>query len=205
MAGSVAIAEYVNAWDSPPFAHLALDPWHVVAIMERVLAEVMATRDAAYHARDGFAVHHSATIEAGAVLKGRGVVGPRCLVAAGAYLRGGVYLGADCTVGPGSEIKSSVLFPGSALAHFNFVGDSIIGSDVNLEAGAVIANHRNERADKTIRIAHGNGVIETGVEKFGALIGDGSRIGANAVIAPGALLPRGTIVPRLQLIDQAPR
>jgi bifunctional N-acetylglucosamine-1-phosphate-uridyltransferase/glucosamine-1-phosphate-acetyltransferase GlmU-like protein len=86
------------------------------------------------------------------------------------------------------------MFAGSKLAHMNFVGDSIIGADVNIEVGVVIANHRND---------HGQ-VIDTGVSKFGALVGDGSRIGANAVIAPGALLEPASIAGRLQLIDQSP-
>jgi len=66
----------------------------------------------------------------------------------------------------------------------------------------VIANRRNEHADPRIRIRLGQHVIDTGVETFGALVGDGCRIGANAVVAPGALRPPRSIVPRLGLIDQ---
>ena len=69
----------------------------------------------------------------------------------------------------------------------------------------MIANYRNELEDKAIRIKYENRVIETGVIKFGALIGDGTRIGANAVIAPGAILARASRVGRLQLVDQYPR
>jgi len=76
---------------------------------------------------------------------------------------------------------------GTIDAHFNFIGDSIIGADVNFEAGSLVANHSNEQDDKEIRILLDGAVIRTGVEKFGAVIGDGCRIGANAVIAPGAL------------------
>jgi bifunctional N-acetylglucosamine-1-phosphate-uridyltransferase/glucosamine-1-phosphate-acetyltransferase GlmU-like protein len=77
------------------------------------------------------------------------------------------------------------MFAGSKLAHMNFVGDSIIGADVNIEAGVIIANYRNELESRNIRIGYREQVINTGVGKFGALVGDGSRIGANAVIAPG--------------------
>lgn len=87
----------------------------------------------------------------------------------------------------------------SKAAHLNFIGDSIIGSDVNLEAGSMVANYRNELSDKTIRIVQGDQVIDTGVEKFGALIGDGTRVGANAVVAPGAVLNRDARPPRLVL------
>ncbi len=94
------------------------------------------------------------------------------------------------------------MLDGSKLAHFNFVGDSLIGEAVNIEAGAIIANYRNELDGADIRIRHEDQVIDTGVSKFGALVGDGCKIGANAVIAPGALLRSHTRVPRLGLIDQ---
>jgi acetyltransferase-like isoleucine patch superfamily enzyme len=99
-------------------------------------------------------------------------------------------------------VKSSYLFRGVKLAHFNFVGDSVIGADTNIEAGAVIANHRNEWRDPRIVLVYGPRRIETGATKFGAIIGDRSRIGANAVLAPGTLLPPDSLVPRLALVDQ---
>ena len=153
---------------------------------------------------DEVAVHRTARLEPGAVVKGPAIIGPNCFIAAAAYLRGGVYLERDCIIGPSSELKTSVMFARSKLAHMNFVGDSIIGADVNIEAGVIIANYRNELESRNIRIGYREQVINTGVGKFGALVGDGSRIGANAVIAPGALLERGSIVGRLQLIDQKP-
>src|SRR5206468_3715843 len=97
---------------------------------------------------------------------------------------------------------STFLFAETKLAHFNFVGDSVVGSGVNLEAGAIVANYRNEHPGRTIAILLGECRVETGARKFGAVIGDGARIGANAVIAPGAVLRPGGVVPRLGLVDQ---
>jgi len=74
----------------------------------------------------------------------------------------------------------------------------IIGSKANIEAGANIANYRNERDDKYIRIDWKGRVIETGIDKLGAFVGDGARIGANAVVAPGALLDSGTVIPEVR-------
>jgi bifunctional N-acetylglucosamine-1-phosphate-uridyltransferase/glucosamine-1-phosphate-acetyltransferase GlmU-like protein len=96
------------------------------------------------------------------------------------------------------------MFSGAKIAHVSFVGDSIIGSRANIEAGAIVANYRNELEDKLIRIRWNGQVIETGVDKFGALIGDDARVGANAVIAPGALLDKKTVVRRASLLDQFP-
>lgn len=126
------------------------------------------------------------------------------MIAAGSLIRGGCCLGNDCVVGPGAELKTSILFSGSKLAHFNFVGDSILGSDVNLEAGSVIANYRNELADPRLRICLNGEIIETEILKFGGLIGDRCRIGANAVVAPGSIIAPATAVPRLGLVDQRP-
>jgi NDP-sugar pyrophosphorylase family protein len=161
-------------YDLFPFVPRGLQPWVIVARLTEFLTP---------------SIHPDAVIEPGAVIKPPVVIGAGCFVAAHAYLRGGVVLGDGVTVGPGVEVKSSLIGPGSALAHFNFVGDSILGVDVNLEAGAVIANHWNERA-------------RTGRMKFGALVGDYCRIGANAVLSPGTILEPGAVVPRLALVDQ---
>jgi bifunctional N-acetylglucosamine-1-phosphate-uridyltransferase/glucosamine-1-phosphate-acetyltransferase GlmU-like protein len=107
-------------------------------------------------------------------------------------------------VGISCEIKTSVLLEGCAVAHFNFVGDSIIGHNVNIEAGAILANHYNERDDDTVFVHWEGERIPTGLHKFGSLVGDNCRIGANAVLSPGTLLPPQTIVNRLQLIEQDP-
>lgn len=148
-------------------------------------------------------IHPTAIVEEGVIMKGPIFIGPNCFVGAHAYLRRGVYLMGSNSIGPGCEIKSSIIFPKSSLAHFNFVGDSILGSNVNLEAGAIIANHYNERNDKEILVLINGKVVKTGVTKFGALVGDNCKIGANAVLSPGTLLPPGTIVPRLGLVQQS--
>lgn len=205
MTNTSLVRRHVSRWDTSHLGACEHEPWHVVAELETLIRNAMAELTDGYVERGGFAVHSSATIEQGVVLKGAGIIGPRCYVAAGAYLRDGVLLAEDCIVGPSSELKSSVILSGSKLAHLNFVGDSIIGSDVNIEAGAMVANYRNELDDKAIRIEHDGRTIDTGVTKFGALIGDGTRIGANAVIAPGAILAPGSRVGRLQLVDQYPR
>jgi NDP-sugar pyrophosphorylase family protein len=179
-------------------------PWEWTHDVTSIVARLAARVGADFQRSGDVAVHVRARVEVGARILAPAVVGPDCFVAATALVRGGCWLDAGCTLGPGVELKSSFLFAGSCLAHFNFVGDSVLGSDVNLEAGAVIANHRNERTERRIHIRVAGTPVDTGVEKFGALVGDGARIGANAVIAPGALLPRGAIVDRLALVDQCP-
>jgi UDP-N-acetylglucosamine diphosphorylase / glucose-1-phosphate thymidylyltransferase / UDP-N-acetylgalactosamine diphosphorylase / glucosamine-1-phosphate N-acetyltransferase / galactosamine-1-phosphate N-acetyltransferase len=148
------------------------------------------------------AVHRTAAVAGSAEISGPAIIGPGSRVGPGAVLRAGVWTDELVTIGPHSEIKASLMFARSAAAHRNYVGDSIVGADVNLEAGAVLANHFNERADKSILVLVAGKAVATGLVKFGAVVGDGCRIGANAVTSPGTLLPAGTVVPRLALVDQ---
>ena len=144
--------------------------------------------------KDEIFIHPTSVVEEGVVLKGPIYIGPGCFIGAHAYLRGGVYLIGKNSIGPGCELKSVILFPNTNLAHFNFIGDSILGTNVNMEAGSIIANHFNEREKKE---------IFPGVTKFGALVGDNCKIGANAVLSPGTILQPNTVVSRLELVDQS--
>ncbi|MBI3439396.1 MAG: transferase [Proteobacteria bacterium] len=196
------IADFTARLSATPLAAYAgAAPWAVTSKLEEIIAEAIARLPSAYRASGDQAVHERATIEEGATLKGPLIIGPNAYVAKTAYLRGGVFVDENCIVGPGAELKTTIMLRGSKLAHLNFVGDSVLGEGVNIEAGAIIANYRNERADKRVHFTYDGAAIDTGVEKFGAIVGDWARIGANAVIAPGAALASGTIVPRLALVD----
>ncbi len=204
MSSRVCLADFIDSLGTSPLASLAdSEPWELTARSRDIVARLLASVGDEFSLKDGVAVHATATVEPGAVLKGPVIIAAHCFVAAGAYIRDGCWLDEQCTLGPGAEIKSAFLFAGTKLAHFNFVGDSVLGSEVNLEAGAIVANYRNEHPDRAIDVFLGEDRIETGVRKFGALIGDGARIGANAVIAPGAILRPRVVVPRLGLVDQA--
>ncbi|WP_312556434.1 DapH/DapD/GlmU-related protein [Empedobacter brevis] len=135
-------------------------------------------------------------------LKGTVIISENCFIGAHAYLRGPIFLANSVIVGPGSEIKQAILFEKSVIAHFNFVGNSLVGENVNFEAGSICANHFNERVDKNIFVKLNNQIISTDVTKFGALVGDDSKIGANAVLSPGTILEQNSIVNRLELVKQ---
>lgn len=197
----VPLSEFVASFSASPLAQWSsCAPWDITGQAEHFVRRLLGTLPMAeFTVSDEVAVHRTATVEAGAVLKGPLILGAQCFVAAGAYLRGGNWVAERCTFGPGAELKSSFAFAGTKLAHFNFVGDSILGADVNLEAGSIVCNYRNERADKEVLVCLGSALHRTGCQKFGAVIGDHSCIGANAVVAPGALLlpssdiSRGTV------------
>lgn len=176
-------------------------PWEITTRAVEFVTSMIAFLNEEYHIQDGIAIHNTAHIEPHVIIKTPAIIGPNCFVASHAYIRNGVLLLGNNSVGPCCEVKSSIIFPFTNLAHFNFIGDSVIGSHVNFEAGAVIANHFNERSDKSITIKIASEWKLTGVEKFGALVGDNCKIGANAVLSPGTVLEKNTIVNRLQLIS----
>jgi NDP-sugar pyrophosphorylase family protein len=175
-------------------------PWDITGQLPDFIRKLQQTLDDQYIINNEIAIHRSAVIEQGVVLKAPIIIGPNCFIGAHAYLRGGVWLDSEVKIGPGCELKTCMLFRNSAAAHFNFIGDSIIGEGVNFEAGSVIANHFNERADKKIWLSFAGENIDTGVEKFGAVVGDGTKVGANAVLSPGTVLAPGTVIGRLELV-----
>ena len=203
MASLFDLAHYIASFAASPLARWStIAPWELTAQSESAVRALLAELPVGEFVMNGeVAVHRCAAVEGGAVLKGPLILNAGCFVAAGAYLRGGNWVAENCIFGPGSELKSSFVFAGTKLAHFNFVGDSVLGAKVNLEAGSVVCNYRNERSAKEVLVHVGSQLHRTGKEKFGALLGDGTRIGANAVVAPGAILSPGTVIRRLELYD----
>ncbi len=179
-----------------------INPWDITQNIALMLPNIMAGLSDNFVIEDNIAIHKTATVESSAVIKAPAIISENCFVGGNAYLRGGVYLCSSVTIGTGCEIKTSIILSNSAVAHFNFIGDSIIGHQVNFEAGAITANHHNDRADKRIFVFYNDSVLETNTQKFGALVGDFSKIGANAVLSPGTLLLPHTIVRRLELVEQ---
>jgi NDP-sugar pyrophosphorylase family protein len=180
----------------------SIDPWKMPALIEQTLMKRLQLLGSEYSINGQTAVHKTARVEDNVVFKGPVVVSAGCFIGAHAYIRGGVFLGEQTVVGPGCEVKSAIIMRNSALAHFNFAGDSLIGSGVNMEAGSIIANHFNERDDKTIHSMIDGKKTSLGVTKFGAIVGDRSKIGANAVLTPGTLLTPSSVVKRLELVEQ---
>ena len=177
-------------------------PWEITSNIKEILEEVIAHLGTDFKVENGIAIHKSAVLEQGITLKSPMVVMDKCKIGANAYFREGVFLDSSVKIGACSEIKSSMIFSGTAVAHLNYIGNSIIGRNVNFEAGSIAANHYNERIDKRIHVSFQNQVIDTGLEKFGALVGDNSRVGANAVLSPGTILTKSSMVKRLELIEQ---
>jgi bifunctional UDP-N-acetylglucosamine pyrophosphorylase / glucosamine-1-phosphate N-acetyltransferase len=182
--------------------HLNKMPWDITNNLAEIVLKLISTCDSDYHIKEGIAIHKSAVIEQNVVFKPPVLIHENAFVGANAYIRGPVLLDSSVNIGAGCEIKQSVIFAESAIAHFNYIGNSIVGGNVNFEAGSIAANHFNERENKNISVLFGSEIIQTGVKKFGSLVGDRCKIGANAVLSPGTILTPDSIVKRLELVEQ---
>ena len=131
------------------------------------------------------------TVEPGAVIVGPAIIGSGVSIRTGAYVRQNVILGDGSLVGAHSEVKGSVLLPGAKAPHQAYVGDSILGRDVNLGAGTICSNVKNIGREVSFRA--GGDVVKTGLRKFGAVLGDGVKTGCNTVLNPGVLMGPGSV------------
>jgi NDP-sugar pyrophosphorylase family protein len=120
-------------------------------------------------------------------IEGPCYIGPNAEVRHSAYIRPNTWLCCDSVVGHASEVKHSLLLPGAKAPHFNYVGDSILGKDVNLGAGCKLSNLRNDGRSVLVR-GLDEGVVDSGLRKFGAILGDGVAIGCNVVTNPGVII-----------------
>ncbi len=123
---------------------------------------------------------------------------PPCIIGAGAeirhcaFLRGGVLVGENCVVGNSTEMKNAVLFDGVQVPHYNYVGDSILGYKAHLGAGAITSNVKSDKTPVAVR--YGAEKTDTGLKKFGALVGDFVEVGCNSVLNPGTVIGRHSTV-----------
>ena len=144
--------------------------------------------------REEIVIGSECLIEPGALIEGPCRIEAGCVIRHGAAIRKNTVLREGVTVGHASEVKRSILLAGAKLPHFNYVGDAILGSDVNMGAGSKFANLRLDGNE--ILVHHGGKKYETGLRKFGGVLGDGCQIGCNCVLNPGTLIgPGGVTMP----------
>lgn len=125
-------------------------------------------------------------VEPGALIKEPAIIGDHTEVRQGAYLRGWCLIGRRCVVGHTTEVKHSIFLDDAKAGHFAYVGDSILGGEVNLGAGTKLANFRFLPGE--VRVRTPEGTLDSGLRKFGAILGDRVQTGCNTVTSPGAVV-----------------
>lgn len=131
-------------------------------------------------------------VETGAMIKSPAIIGDRTEVRQGAYLRGYCLCGKGCVLGHTTEIKHSILLDNAKAGHFAYLGDSILGENVNLGAGTKFANLRFFSGN--IHIKNQKELLDTGRRKLGAILGDETQTGCNSVTSPGTLIGKNSFL-----------
>ena len=165
-----------------PWELLAANEWTIGESDRRIDGEIRGDADL----RGPVVVEAGATVEPGVVIEGPAIVRSGAEVGPNAYVRGATLIGEDCHVGHGAEIKNSVLMSGAAVPHLSYVGDSLLGPDVNLGAGTQVANLRHDGED--VRQTVKGERVSTGRRKYGVVAGPGAKTGINTSLAPGVVL-----------------
>jgi len=109
-----------------------------------------------------------------------------------AFIRGSVIVGKNAVVGNSTELKNALLFDGVQVPHYNYVGDSILGYKSHFGAGAITSNVKNDKSNVVVKFPLGQ--VDTGLRKFGAIVGDNVQVGCNSVLNPGTIIGRNTSV-----------
>ena len=128
----------------------------------------------------------------GATINGPAWIGSNCEIRSGCYIRENVIVGDNVVLGNSCEFKNCIIFNGAQIPHFSYVGDSIVGYRAHLAAGVILSNMRLDQ--KPVCISTPDGSIETGLRKFGAVVGDHAEIGCNSVLSPGSIIGRCSLI-----------
>lgn len=146
----------------------------------------------AFFADDRIQIGQGVTVEPCAFLKGPIILEDYVEIRHGAYLRGNCFIGPESVVGHDTEVKNSIFMRGAKAGHFAYIGDSILGGNVNLGAGTKLANFRFTSGPVRIRID--KEIVNTGLQKMGAVLADGVQTGCNTVCNPGTIIGPKTLV-----------
>lgn len=141
-----------------------------------------------YEIRDDIYIHKSCKIGEGVEIHGPCIIMENTEILHNSYIRGNVIIGRNSLISSSSEIKNSILIGNNQIPHFNYVGDSILGNEVHLGAGAIISNLRFDKENIKVEGE------QTDLDKIGAFIGDNTEIGCNSVIAPGSVIDANSII-----------
>ncbi len=164
-------------------------PWEALSGIKEMILSLGPTLGEEYEEREpGVWVHRTAKVFPSAYLGAPCIIGPRTEVRHCAFIRGSALVGADCVVGNSVELKNVILFDHVQTPHYNYVGDSILGYFSHMGAGSITSNVKSDK--KPVVVHNGTEQTETGLKKFGAMLGDYVEVGCNSVLNPGTVIGR---------------
>ena len=163
-------------------------PWEALPMIKAFVCQIgpQLSSDEYEHPEEEVWIHKSVTRFPYSYIAGPSIICAETEVRPGAFIRGSALVGKNCVVGNSTELKNCILFDHVQVPHYNYVGDSILGSYAHMGAGVICSN---VKSDKTLVVVRAeDGLLETGLKKFGAILGDHVEVGCNSVLNPGTVL-----------------
>lgn len=167
-------------------------PWQMLPEIKELAKKLVSEGiDGFTEIKPGVLVGKGVKIHESAVIEPPAVIGHGCEVRVGAYIRGNVITGENCVIGNSSELKNCILLSRVQVPHYNYVGDSVLGNRAHMGAGAICSNLKSDKGNIVVK---SDEIYETGLRKFGAILGDGADIGCGSVLNPGTVIGRESSV-----------
>ena len=169
-------------------------PWEVLPKIEEFIKELGNTLSSEEYEKRGedIWIAKTATIAPTAYIKGPAIIGKNAEIRHCAFIRGKAIVGEGAVVGNSTELKNVILFNKVQVPHYNYVGDSILGYKAHMGAGSITSNVKSDK--KLVVVNNKEEKIETGLKKFGAMLGDNVEIGCGSVLNPGTVIGKNTNV-----------
>lgn len=170
-------------------------PWEVLLYIKDYILEIGPQLDKNIYKQigDDIWIAKSATIAVSAMLNGPLIICEDAEIRHCAFIRGNAIVGKGATVGNSVELKNCILFDEAQTPHFNYIGDSVIGYKSHIGAGGITSNLKSDKTNVVVKSADGE-KLETGLRKFGAMLGDNVEVGCNSVLNPGTVIGMNTNV-----------
>lgn len=190
-------AEITNLYDldhtiAKPLLQNYTYPWEVLPHIGEFIIELCKTLSLDEYdiVNENIYISKTAKVAPNVTLNGPAIICDGAEIRTGAFIRGNVIIGKNCVAGNSCEFKNAILFDNVQVPHFNYVGDSILGHRSHMGAGSITSN---VKSDKTlVRVRCADEVIETGLKKFGAMLGDSVEVGCNSVLNPGTVIGKNS-------------
>lgn len=169
-------------------------PWEALKEIGYIIKKLARHLDLDIYEKKGedIWIARSARIWPTVSVTGPCIIGERTEVRQCAFIRGNALVGDDCVVGNSTELKNVILFNHVQVPHYNYVGDSILGFYSHMGAGSITSNVKSDKALVTVKDGETGEMIETGIKKFGAMLGDNVEVGCNSVLNPGTVVGKNT-------------
>lgn len=168
--------------------------WQVVPNIKSIILDISKTLDVSQfdEISENVWVHKTAKVAKTAYIDAPCIIGANTEVRHCAFIRGSAIVGENCVIGNSVELKNVIIFDNVQVPHYNYVGDSILGYKSHMGAGSITSNIKADK--KPVKIQCGSEKIDTGLKKFGAVLGDNVEVGCNSVLNPGTIIARNTNV-----------